>query len=304
MFRSLIFVPSNSEKYINKAKTLNADIVCFDLEDSVPNNQKDLARQLIKSALTARTTYQARNVYARINPFDSGMTSDDLKAVVQKGIDGIILPKVGNDEEVSEVDRILLTLEQEKGFQEKSIKIAASIESAKGVVNSYSIAKASDRVNMLVFGIFDFLYDMHLDYEEGNNEFECIYARSKIPVDARAAGVEAIDGIWQKLDDAEGLIKDTIIAKRLGYSGKSLIHPNQIEAVHAIFVPSTNEIEWATKVVNALDEALVNGKGKGAIRLEGKMIDAVHYKQAKAILDGANKSKFHNLQNTKAQGEH
>ncbi|MFZ0646967.1 MAG: aldolase/citrate lyase family protein, partial [Nitrososphaeraceae archaeon] len=110
MFRSLIFVPSNSEKYINKAKTLNADIVCFDLEDSVPNNQKDLARQLIKSALTARTTYRARNVYARINSFDSGMTSDDLKAVVQEGIDGIILPKVGNDEEVSEVDRILLTL--------------------------------------------------------------------------------------------------------------------------------------------------------------------------------------------------
>ena len=299
MFRSLIFVPSNSEKYINKAKTLNADIVCFDLEDSVPSNQKDLARQLIKSALTARTTYRARNVYARINSFDSGMTSDDLKAVVQKGIDGIILPKVGNDEEVSEVDRILLTLEQEKGFQEKSIKIAASIESAKGVVNSYSIAKASDRVNMLVFGIFDFLYDMHLDYEEGNNEFECIYARSKIPVDARAAGVEAIDGIWQKLDDAEGLIKDTIIAKRLGYSGKSLIHPNQIEAVHTIFAPSANEIEWATKVVRALDEALENGRGKGAIRIEGKMIDAVHYKQAKAILDGANKSKNHNFQNTK-----
>ena len=304
MFRSLIFVPSNSEKYINKAKTLNADIVCFDLEDSVPNNQKDLARQLIKSALTARTTYQARNVYARINSFDSGMTSDDLKAVVQKGIDGIILPKVSNDEEVSEVDRILLTLEQEKGFQEKSIKIAASIESAKGVVNSYSIAKASDRVNMLVFGIFDFLYDMHLDYEEGNNEFECIYARSKIPVDARAAGVEAIDGIWQRLDDAEGLKKDTIIAKRLGYSGKSIIHPNQIEAVHAIFLPSTNEVEWATKVVNALDEALTNGKGEGAIRLEGKMIDAVHYKQAKAILDLAGKSKVHNPENTRTKGDH
>lgn len=299
MFRSLIFVPSNSEKYINKAKTLNADIVCFDLEDSVPNNQKDIARQLVKSALTSRTAYQTRNVYARINSFDSGMTSDDLKAVVQKGIDGIILPKVGNDEEVSEVDRILLTLEQEKGFQEKSIKIAASIESAKGVVNSYSIAKASDRVNMLVFGIFDFLYDMHLDYEEGNNEFECIYARSKIPVDARAAGVEAIDGIWQKLDDAEGLKKDATIAKRLGYSGKSLIHPNQIEAVHTIFAPSANEIEWATKVVRALDEALENGRGKGAIRIEGKMIDAVHYKRAKEILDGANKSKNHNFQNTK-----
>jgi citrate lyase subunit beta/citryl-CoA lyase len=299
MFRSLIFVPSNSERYINKAKTLNADIVCFDLEDSVPINQKDIARQLIKSALTMRTAYQARNVYARINSFDSGMTTYDLEAVVQKGVDGIVLPKVSNDEEVSAVDRILINLEQEIGIQEKSIKIAATIESAKGVVNSYSIAKASDRVNMLVFGIFDFLYDMHLDYENGINEFECIYARSKIPVDARAAGVESIDGIWQKIDDVEGLKKDAGIAKRLGYSGKSLIHPNQIEAVHAIFVPSANDIKWATKVVKALDEALENGKGKGAIRLEGKMIDAVHYKQARAILDDASKSINHNFQNPK-----
>jgi citrate lyase subunit beta/citryl-CoA lyase len=227
------------------------------------------------------------------------MTLYDLKAVVQKGIDGIVLPKVSNDDEISTVDRILFTLEQEIGIQEKSIKIAASIESAKGVVNSYTIAKASDRINMLVFGIFDFLYDMHLDYEEGVKEFEYTYARSKVPIDARAAGVEAIDGIWQKLDDVEGLKKDATIAKRLGYSGKSLIHPSQIEAVHAIFAPSENEIKWATKVVKALDEALENGKGKGAIRLEGKMIDAVHYKQAKAILDNASKSKNHDFQNTK-----
>ncbi len=285
MFRSLIFVPSNSNRFINKAQTLNADIVCYDLEDSVPLTQKDMARQLIKSALSSRTTYQARNVYARINSFDSGMTSHDLKAVVQKGIDGIVIPKVNNDEEVYEIESILSTLEKEIGIQEKSIKIAASIESAMGVVNSYSIAKASDRVNLLVFGIFDFLYDMHLDYEEGWNEFECIYARSKIPVDARAAGIDAIDGIWQKLDDNEGLKRDATIAKRLGYSGKSLIHPDQIETVHNIFVPSSNEVEWANKVVKALDGALQNGRGKGAVRLEGKMIDAVHYKQAKSILD-------------------
>jgi citrate lyase subunit beta/citryl-CoA lyase len=304
MFRSLIFVPSYSERFLDKAKVLNADVVCFDLEDSVPNAQKDHARQLVRSVLTSRTSFHTRNVYARINSFDSGLTFPDLSAVVQKGIDGIVLPKVNNDEEVSFIDRILSSLEQERGIQERSIKIAASIESAKGVVNSYSIAKASDRVNMLVFGIFDLLYDMHLDREEGNNELECIYARSKIPVDARAAGVEAIDGIWQKLDDAEGLKKDTVIAKRLGYSGKSIIHPNQIETVHAIFLPSANEVEWATKVVNALDEALTHGKRKGAIRLEGKMIDAVHYKQAKAILDLVGKGKIHNPQNTKTQVDH
>ena len=291
MFRSLIFVPSNSERYLNKAKILNADIVCLDLEDSVPYDEKDAARHLIKSALAMRATYQTRNIYVRINSFDSGLAFCDLKTVIQKGIDGIVIPKVSNDNEISAVDRILFTLEQEIGIHEKTIKIAASIESAKGVVNSYSIAKASDRVNMLVFGVFDFLYDMHLDYKEGNNEFEYAYARSKIPVDARAAGIEAIDGIWQKIDDSEGLKRDAALAKRLGYAGKSLIHPSQIETVHEVFIPSKSEIEWATKVVKALDEEKKNGRSKGAIRLEGKMIDAVHYKQAKAILEDVNKNK-------------
>jgi citrate lyase subunit beta/citryl-CoA lyase len=291
MFRSLIFVPSNSERYLNKAKILNADIVCLDLEDSVPYDEKDAARHLIKSALAMRATYQTRNIYVRINSFDSGLAFCDLKTVIQKGIDGIVIPKVSNDNEISAVDRILFTLEQEIGIREKTIKIAASIESAKGVVNSYSIAKASDRVNMLVFGVFDFLYDMHLDYKEGNNEFEYAYARSKIPVDARAAGIEAIDGIWQKIDDSEGLKRDAALAKRLGYAGKSLIHPSQIETVHEVFIPSKSEIEWATKVVKALDEEKKNGRSKGAIRLEGKMIDAVHYKQAKAILEDVNKNK-------------
>ena len=291
MFRSLIFVPGNSERYLNKAKILNADIVCLDLEDSVPYDEKDAARHLIKSALDMRATYQTRNIYVRINSFDSGLAFCDLKAVIQKGIDGIVLPKVSDDNEISAVDRILFTLEQEIGIREKTIKIAASIESAKGVVNSYSIAKASDRVNMLVFGVFDFLYDMHLDYKEGNNEFEYAYARSKIPVDARAAGIEAIDGIWQKIDDSEGLKRDAALAKRLGYAGKSLIHPSQIETVHEVFIPSKSEIEWATKVVKALDEEKKDGRSKGAMRLEGKMIDAVHYKQAKAILEDANKNK-------------
>ena len=292
MFRSLIFVPSNSERYLNKAKILNADIVCLDLEDSVPIAEKDQARQLIKVGLATRSTYRTKNIYIRINSFDSGLIFDDLKAVIQKGIDGIVLPKVNHENEISVVDRILSTLEQEIGIQEKTIKIGASIESAKGVVNSYSIAKASDRVNMLIFGVFDFLNDMRLDYKEGsNNELEYAYARSKIPVDARAAGIEAIDGIWQKIDDISGLKKDASLARRLGYAGKSLIHPSQIEIVHEEFIPSRSEIEWATKVVRALDEESKSGGTRGALRLEGKMIDAVHYKQAKAILEDVNENR-------------
>jgi len=286
MFRSLIFIPSNVERFINKAKVVNADIICFDLEDSVPVNEKAVARQTIMEALTQRTEYKS-NVYIRINSFESGLALLDLNAIIRKGIDGIVIPKVNDEIEFSKLVDLISTLEQKRGIEKNSIKLMPSIETAKGVVNAYSIAKTVQRVNALVFGVFDFLYDMRLDYDE-NDGIEYAYARAKVPVDARAAGVASIDGIWQKVDDIEGLRKDAIIAKRLGYSGKSIIHPNQIETVHKVFVPNRNEIEWAKKVLEALSEAMEKGVDRGAVKLEGKMIDAVHYKQAKAILDAIN----------------
>jgi citrate lyase subunit beta / citryl-CoA lyase len=136
------------------------------------------------------------------------------------------------------------------------------------------------------FGVFDFLYDMRLDYDE-HDPVAHSYARAKIPVDARAAGVHAIDAIWQKIDDIDGFIMDATMAKRLGYAGKSIIHPSQIAQAHEVFRPTKSEIEWAKKVVQELDDAMNKGTGRGAVKLEGKMIDAVHYKQAKAILDAA-----------------
>jgi citrate lyase subunit beta/citryl-CoA lyase len=157
-----------------------------------------------------------------------------------------------------------------------------------GVVNSYSIASCNSRVIALVFGVFDFLYDMKLDYFE-NNGIESSYARAKIPVDARAAGISALDSIWQKVDDIDGLIRDANIAKRLGYSGKTIIHPTHIKHVNEIFVPSKNEIEWANKVISILEQIEQKGDKRGALKIEGKMIDAVHFKQAKLILDALKK---------------
>src|SRR6188472_2238770 len=256
MFRSLIFVSSNIKRFINKAKVVNADIICFDLEDSVPVNEKAVASQTIMEALTQRTEYKS-NIYIRINSFESGLAPLDLNAIIRKGIDGIVIPKVNDEIEFSTLVDLISTLEQKRGIEKNSIKLLPSIETAKGVVN----------------------------------------ARAKVPVDARAAGVASIDGIWQKVDDIDGLRNDAIIAKRLGYSGKSIIHPNQIETVHKIFVPNRNEIEWAKKVVEALGEAMEEGVNRGAVKLEGKMIDAVHYKQAKAILDAINNNL--NLENPK-----
>ena len=283
MFRSLIFVPGNSTRFVEKAKTLAADIVCLDLEDSVPSNEKDAARKIIADALARRQEYGGP-VYVRTNSPESGLVPADLKAAVRKGLDGIVVPKVNDAREMIKIKKQLATLEK----QRKTDKIALmpSIETARGVVNAHSIAGADDRVNALVFGVFDFLHDMRLDYDESDPS-GYTYARAKIPVDARAAGVNAIDAIWQKIEDTDGLVKDAAAAKRLGYSGKSIIHPSQIEPVHKVFLPSNSEVEWAKKVVQALSEAMERGRGRGAVRLEGKMIDAVHYKQAKAIIGAA-----------------
>ena len=283
ILRSLIFVPSNSKRFIEKAKALNADIICFDLEDSVPFNEKTTARQAIVDVLAKKAEYRS-NIYIRINSLESGLAFSDLKSIIQEGVDGIVVPKVNDKEEVNQIEHLISSLEKERGIEKDSIKLMPSIESAKGVVNAHSIAKSVERINALVFGVFDFLYDMHLDYVE-DDEVGYQYARAKIPVDARAAGVAALDGIWQKVHDIEGLRNDASIARRLGYSGKTIVHPSHIDPVHKIFMPSKNEIEWAKKVLQALREPMEMGDGKGAIKLEGKMIDAAHYKQAKAILN-------------------
>lgn len=280
LLRSFLFVPGNNTKFIDKAKMLNADIICLDLEDSVPMTDKNSARKMISETLQSRSEFKSE-VYVRTNSFESGLAQEDLKAVVQDGINGVVIPKVNDANEVFELSKLISDLERTQNIKQDTVEMMPSIESAKGVVNAYKIASASPRVSALVFGVFDFLFDMGLEYVEDGIEYS--YARAKVPVDARAAGVYAIDSIWQKIDDVNGLIKDAIMGMKLGYKGKSIIHPSQIEPVHKIFVPNKEEVEWARKVVDTLSDAM--NKGKGAVRLEGKMIDAVHYKRAKALLD-------------------
>lgn len=282
MFRSLIFVPGNSTRFVEKAKALAADIICFDLEDSVPVNEKASARKIIADALSRRQDYGS-SVYVRTNSPESGLAVDDLKAVVRAGLDGVVIPKVNDKHEIMEIVKQISLLERPTA---PSLLIMPSIETAKGVVNAYEIASADDRINCLVFGVFDYLHDMKMDYDE-QDDAGYSYARAKVPVDARAAGIESIDAIWQKIDDLDGLARDANKARRLGYSGKCIIHPRQIEPVHGVFRPSSNQVEWARKVVAALGDAMEKGSGRGAVSLEGRMIDAVHYKQARAILEAA-----------------
>ena len=278
LFRSLIFVPGNNPRFLEKAKKIQADIVCFDLEDSVPDEEKTSARKLIKNALKSRSEYSS-SIFVRTNSPLSGKISSDLKEIIQKGIDGIVIPKVNNITELKKIQKTLSVLEKSKKL--KPIQIIPSIESAEGVVNSYQIASFGKRVTAIVFGIFDLLNDLGVEYTKDSPGGK--YSRYKIPVDAAAAGISAIDGIWQDLNDLKGLQKDCNFGKSLGYSGKSVIHPDQISMVHKSFYPNKTEISWAEKVCTVYLES--TKKGKGATTVDGKMIDEVHYKQAKALLD-------------------
>lgn len=302
MFRTLLFIPGNNKRFLEKSKFLYPDILCFDLEDSVPISEKTIARDMIIESLSSsnkaenpidnnnNNKYNAANyknkelpqIFVRINSFESGLYEQDLDYVICKRLAGIVIPKVNSASELEKITEIIANLEKKRNI-EKTLRLIPSIESSQGVVNSYDIAKFNERVCSLMFGVFDYLYDMKLDYE--NEGLEYSYARAKIPVDARAAGIPALDSIWQKVDDLDGLQRDAKIAKRLGYAGKSIIHPKHIEPVHNVFVPSQNEIEWAKKVVSRLNQIQEKGDKRGAFKIDGRMIDAVHFKQAKLILD-------------------
>ncbi|MBM3903808.1 MAG: CoA ester lyase [Thaumarchaeota archaeon] len=282
LYRSLLFVPGNNPRFLEKSKSSPADIVCFDLEDSVPDSEKKTARNLIKEALKSRNSYSS-SVYVRTNSPISGKIPDDLAEIVHKGLDGIVIPKVNNSRELGKIIKIITTLEKKRKL--KPIFVIPSIESAEGIVNTYDIAKSSKRIPAVVFGVFDLLNDLKIEYTKQPEGAK--YSRAKIPVDARAAGVLAIDAIWQDLKDVEGLRQDCIIGKSLGYSGKSIIHPDQIIPAHDLFAPNKSEIEWAAKVCTVYEES--TKKGKGATVVDGKMIDEVHYKQAKALLELAQK---------------
>ena len=279
LFRSLVFVPGNNPRFLEKAKSLQADIVCFDLEDSVPDKEKKKARALIKNTLKQRKKYFA-DVFVRTNSPESGMIEADLKEIVQKGIDGIVIPKVNSVKELKQIEKTISALEKKRKI--KGIRLMPSIESALGVMNCYEIASSSKRIDALVFGIFDLLNDMGIEYTKGNPS-GAKYSRYKVPVAATAAGVAAIDGIWQDLKDKSGFVKDCQVGRSLGYAGKSVIHPDQIKTVHKIFHPSKPEIAWAKKVCSVYKK--LTKKGKGATVVEGKMIDEVHYKRAKALLE-------------------
>lgn len=277
--RSLLYVPGNMPSMLQNIPLFPCDAVIIDLEDAVPLNEKDAARILVKRFLESNTG-RTKEVLVRINPLDTKWAYHDLKAVLPFLPDGIRLPKADTPEIVEHLDTMLTEFEEELGLEIGRFRILPSIESAQGVINANPIARTSKRVFGLAFGAEDYTASMEIDRTRGGEEL--FNARMNILWAAKAAGIQAIDTIYADVNDAEGLRRETELVKKLGYTGKCMVNPRQIDVIHEVFAPKQEEVEYALQVIDAIKRA--RSMGTGVISLNGRMIDAPVVKRAARVL--------------------
>ena len=282
VMRSVMYLPSNSDKMMGKAPSVKADILTLDLEDSVPPAEKPKGREKIQEYLKAERANQAsRQLYVRINNWETLMTNDDLEAIVHPGLDGVCLAKCGDADNVKRLDWKLEELEQRRGMEVGSVSIQLLIETAKGVINAYPAATASPRVNSLIFGAVDYTKDMRVTLtSEGQEQ---LYARYYTAVAARAAGCVAIDCPFVAFQDMDAFKVSTQEGRQMGYEGRMLIHPSQIEPSHELYTPKPEDVEWAEGVKKVFEEEGI-AKGAAAVTYQGKMVDTPVYENALQIL--------------------
>lgn len=286
VLRSMLFVPGNSMRMITKAATLPADAIILDLEDAVTLPDKETARVMSRDTIRVLKSTGVY-VFVRINALTTGLAVEDLKFVAVDGLDGIVLPKAEAESDVVELDDMLAEIEKNKGLELGNFKIIPLVETAKGVVNAYEIASARKRIVAVGFGAGDYYRDLGRSVSYLSPEqTELLYARSQTVIASTAAGVQPLDTVFfGLLTDMEGFTKEAMLALQLGFKGKFLIHPTQIEIVNKIFSPSLEEVAYASRVVAAFEEA--QAKGLGAISFEGKMIDYMTYQQTRNLVDFA-----------------
>ena len=268
---------------ISKAASLPADGIIFDLEDAVPLKDKATARSMVRDAIETGKA-GASSVFVRINALTTGLTAEDLNCVVVNGLDGVLLAKAETGADIVRLDGMLEEAEVKSGMAVGTVKISPILETAKGIINAYEIASASERIFATSFGAGDYYRDMGRSTASITPEqTELLFARSQVAIAGRAAGVQAIDtAFFGLLSDLDSFRKEAVLALQLGYKGKYLIHPSQIDIANEVFSPSADDIAFARKVVEAFEEA--QRKGAGATSLEGKMIDYMTYWQAKDLI--------------------
>jgi citrate lyase subunit beta/citryl-CoA lyase len=283
--RSFLYVPANREKFLDKAMGLPADAFILDLEDSVPVPEKENARAGVKAYAPKIAGHR---VWVRVNGLETGLAEADLDAVIGvEGIAGIFLPKVETRDDVLRWDRAIAALETTRGLNVGTTRLVLSIESALGVLNAFDMSVAAARVASLSFGgAQDGDLNTDLGCTWSSDGPEMMTARGMALIAARAARFDSpLDGVFADVRDPEGFARDTALSRRLGYRGRKLIHPSQIEPCNRLYAPTERELDSYTRVLEAFDKALAQGSASTTV--DGKMIDVAMANAARRVLDEA-----------------
>ena len=277
--RSWLFVPANRADRVAKAFAGDADAVVMDLEDACPADEKASARANVADAATA---HGGRKCYVRINAAATPLALADLEAVVLPGMAGVMLPKAEVLADLHTVDWVMGQLEARHGLPSGSIELIPLIESGLGVIEAAALARAGlPRIRRLTFGAGDLSLDLGARWT--TDEAELAWTRQVLVTASRAGGLESpIDTVWPGLSDQEGFVRSAERARDLGFAGKLLIHPGQIEPAHAVFTPDPAAVDHARRVLAAAAEA--EAEGHGAFRLDGRLMDNVSVVRARRVL--------------------
>ncbi|APS29832.1 citrate lyase subunit beta [Pectobacterium brasiliense] len=282
--RSMLFLPGANAAMLSNAFIYKPDSIMFDLEDAVSLREKDTARLLVFHALQ-HPMYRDIETVVRINQLSTPFGLLDLEAAVRGGADVIRLPKTDSTDDVDELEHHLVRIEKACGREVGSTRIMAAIESAVGVINAVAIARFSERMIGIALAAFDYVMDMQTERGDGT---ELFYARCAVLHAARAAGIDAFDVVYPNVNDDAGFLKEVDLIRKLGFNGKSLINPRQIELLHNAYAPTQDEVDYSHLVIKAAEEG--ERAGLGVISLNGKMIDGPIIDHARRVLERAQAS--------------
>ena len=282
LLRSLLFVPGNRADMLSKAAGLSPDAFIPDMEDSVPAAEKRAARETVAKHLP-RLAETGAAVIPRVNDLASGLIEDDLAAMVGPHVRGVSVGKIDSAEDVRRVSGMLDSLEDATGLDRGSVGLIPWIETARGIVNAYDICSASPRVMAAGFGAEDFTNDMEIERTDADDEIA--YPRTAVCIAARAARVPALDTPFFRFRDIDGLRRDALRARGMGFRGKFAIHPAQVQPIAEAFSPTDSELESARRVVEAFE--LAEREGRASTSLDGMVIDVPVVRRARALLETA-----------------
>ncbi|WP_284693944.1 aldolase/citrate lyase family protein [Paraclostridium ghonii] len=281
--RSMLFVPGNNPGLIRDVHIYKPDSIMLDLEDAIAITEKDSARLLVYNMLKELGDYYKEldiETVVRINALDTEFWKEDLEAVVRAGVDVIRIPKTDKAEDVITVENEVERIEREIGKEIGSTKLMAALESPIAVLNAYSIATSSKRLMGIALSGEDFVTCMKTDRSLEGHELHT--ARGMVVLAARAAGVSVHDTVYSDVNNDEGFLNEAKFIKQLGFDGKSLIHPRQVELVHKVYTPSKKSIDKSYKIIKATEQAIE--QGKGVFTVDGKMVDKPIIERAQHVL--------------------